>query len=138
MVFFGVRTFFCNKFNKIPVSILILKRCKRYEDVLFINASDHFEKGKRQNTLSEEHFDKIIETYKYRNEVPRYSKRVSMEEIEKQGYNLNISRYVNTSVEEEKIDLREVNLKLVEINKSIKEATDKHNEFLKELGLPLI
>ena len=61
-----------------------------------------------------------------------------MEEIEKQGYNLNISRYVNTSVEEEKIDLREVNLKLVEINKSIKEATDKHNEFLKELGLPLI
>lgn len=122
----------------IPVSILILKRCKRYEDVLFINASDHFEKGKRQNTLSEEHFDKIIETYKYRNEVPRYSKRVSMEEIEKQGYNLNISRYVNTSVEEEKIDLREVNLKLLEINKSIKAATDKHNEFLKELGLPLI
>ena len=122
----------------IPVSILILKRCKRYEDVLFINASDHFEKGKRQNTLSEEHFNKIIETYKYRNEVPRYSKRVSMEEIEKQGYNLNISRYVNTSVEEEKIDLREVNLKLVEINKNIKAATDKHNEFLKELGLPLI
>ena len=122
----------------IPVSILILKRCKRYEDVLFINASDHFEKGKRQNTLSEEHFDKIIETYKYRNEVPRYSKRVSMEEIEKQGYNLNISRYVNTSVEEEKIDLREVNLKLVEINKNIKAATDRHNEFLKELGLPLI
>ena len=122
----------------IPVSILILKRCKRYEDILFINASDHFEKGKRQNTLSEEHFDKIIETYKYRNEVPRYSKRVSMEEIEKQGYNLNISRYVNTSVEEEKIDLREVNLKLVEINKNIKAATDRHNEFLKELGLPLI
>ena len=122
----------------IPVSILILKRCKRYEDVLFINASDHFEKGKRQNTLSEEHFDKIIETYKYRNEVPRYSKRVSMEEIEKQGYNLNISRYVNTSVEEEKIDLREVNLKLVEINKNIKAATDRHNEFLKELGLTLI
>ena len=122
----------------IPVCILILKKCKRYEDVLFINASEHFEKGKRQNTLSEEHFDKIIETYKYRNEVPRYSKRVSMDEIEKQGYNLNISRYVNTSVEEEKIDLREVNLKLLDINKSIKEATDKHNEFLKELGLPLI
>ena len=61
-----------------------------------------------------------------------------MDEIEKQGYNLNISRYVNTSVEEEKIDLREVNLKLLDINKSIKEATDKHNEFLKELGLPLI
>lgn len=122
----------------IPVSILILKRCKRYDDVLFINASEHFEKGKRQNTLSEAHFHKIIDTYKYRNEVLRYSKRVSMDEIEKQGYNLNISRYVNTSVEEEKIDLREVNLKLLDINKSIKEATEKHNAFLKELGLPLI
>ena len=119
----------------IPVSILILKRCKRYDDVLFINASEHFEKGKRQNTLSEEHFEKIIDTYKYRNEIPRYSKRVSMDEIEKQGYNLNISRYINTSIEEEKIDLREVNLKLLEINKSIIEATKKHNVFLKDLGL---
>ncbi len=119
----------------IPVSILILKKCKKEDDVLFINASEHFEKGKRQNTLSEEHFDKIIETYKYRNEVPRYSKRVSMDEIEKQGYNLNISRYVNTSIEEEKIDLREVNLNLLEINKRIVEATEKHNAFLKELGL---
>ena len=122
----------------IPVSILILKRCKRYDDVLFINASSHFEKGKRQNTLSEEHFEKIIDTYKYRNEVPRYSKRVSIEEIEKHEYNLNISRYVNTSVEEEKIDLREVNLKMLEINRNIINATDKHNEFLKELGLPII
>lgn len=122
----------------IPVCILVLKKCKRYEDVLFINASEHFEKGKRQNTLSEEHFEKIIETYKYRNESPRYSRRVSMGEIEKQGYNLNISRYVNTSIEEEKIDLREVNLKLFDINKKIVDATNKHNEFLKELGLPTI
>lgn len=120
----------------IPVCILVLKKCKKQEDVLFINASEHFEKGKRQNTLSDEHFEKIIETYKYRNELPRYSRRVSIDEIEKQGYNLNISRYVNTSIEEEKIDLREVNIKLNEINKKIKEATDKHNEFLRELGLP--
>ncbi|MFN8275071.1 MAG: type I restriction-modification system subunit M [Flavobacteriaceae bacterium] len=122
----------------IPVCILVLKKCKKQEDVLFINASDHYDKGKRQNTLSEKHIEQIIDTYQYRNELPRYSKRVSMEEIEKQGYNLNISRYVNTSVEEEKIDLRAVNLKLVDINKKIKEATEKHNEFLKELGLPPI
>jgi type I restriction enzyme M protein len=122
----------------IPVCIIVLKKCKKEDDVLFINASEHFEKGKRQNTLSEEHFEKIIDTYKYRNELPRYSRRVSMEEIASQGYNLNISRYVNTSVEEEKIDLKEVNLKLVEIDKKIEEATIKHNEFLKELGLPLI
>lgn len=122
----------------IPVCILVLKKCKKQDDVLFINASEHYEKGKRQNTLSDAHFEQIIDTYKYRNEIPRYSKRVSMEEIEKQGFNLNISRYVNTSVEEEKIDLREVNIKLNDINKKIKEATDKHNEFLKELGLPQI
>ena len=122
----------------IPVCILVLKRCKRHDDILFINASEHYEKGKRQNTLGEDHFEQIIDTYKYRNEIPRYSKRVSMEEIEKQGYNLNISRYVNTSLDEVKIDLREVNLKLVDINKKIIEATEKHNDFLKELGLPQI
>lgn len=122
----------------IPVCILVLKKCKKQEDVLFINASEHFEKGKRQNTLSDEHFEKIIDTYKYRNELPRYSRRVSMDEIANQGYNLNISRYVNTSLDEVQIDLRQVNLKLVDINKKIKEATDKHNEFLKELGLKTI
>ncbi|RZJ33975.1 MAG: type I restriction-modification system subunit M [Flavobacterium sp.] len=122
----------------IPVCILVLKKCKKEDDVLFINASEYYDKGKRQNTLSEEHFERIIDSYKYRNEIPRYSRRVSMNEIESQGYNLNISRYVNTSIDEVKIDLREVNLKLVDINKKIKEATDKHNEFLKELGLPQI
>jgi type I restriction enzyme M protein len=58
-----------------------------------------------------------------------------MEEIEKNGYNLNISRYVSTSLDEIKIDLKEVNKKLTSINESIKENTDRHNEFLKELGL---
>jgi len=61
-----------------------------------------------------------------------------MDEIEKNGYNLNISRYVSTSVDEIKINLKEVNTKLTEINKSIKTNTYKHNEFLKELGLPPI
>jgi type I restriction enzyme M protein len=122
----------------IPVCILVLKKCKKQEDVLFINASETYDKGKRQNSLSDAHFDTIIDTYKYRNEIPRYSRSVSMEEIEKQGYNLNISRYVNTSIDEVKIDLREVNLKLVAINKNTKEATDKHNEFLRDLGLPIL
>ena len=122
----------------ISVCILVLKKCKKQDDVLFINASEHFEKGKRQNTLSEKHIDDIVETYKFRKEIERYSRRVSMEEIEKNGYNLNISRYVSTAVEEAKVDLKEVNTKLAEINKNIKTSTDKHNEFLKELGLPPI
>lgn len=128
----------------IPVCILVLKKCKKQDDVLFINASEHFEKGKRQNTLREgengepNDIQKIVETYRFRQETERYSRRVSMEEIEKNGYNLNISRYVSTSVEEVKIDLKEVNKKLASINESIKTNTDKHNEFLKELGLPPI
>ncbi|MEQ9378644.1 MAG: type I restriction-modification system subunit M [Imperialibacter sp.] len=122
----------------IPVCILVLKRCKKEDDVLFINASEHYEKGKRQNTLSEENIASITDTYKYRRETDRYSRKVSMDEIEKNGYNLNISRYVSTSIDEEVIDLKEVNAKLTAINESIKINTDKHNEFLKELGLKTI
>ncbi|SHL09849.1 type I restriction enzyme M protein [Chitinophaga jiangningensis] len=120
----------------IPVCILILKKCKKNDDVLFINASEHYKPGKKQNTLEEEHIQKIVETYQFRPEhVDRYARRVSMDEIEKNGYNLNISRYVSTAVEEVQIDLKEVNKKLASINESIKTNTDKHNEFLRELGL---
>ncbi|MBL7920449.1 MAG: type I restriction-modification system subunit M [Bacteroidia bacterium] len=122
----------------IPVCILVLKKCKKKEDVLFINASEHFNKEKRQNTLDEKHINRIVQTYQYRRDIERYSRKVSMDEIEKNGYNLNISRYVSTSQEESKINLKEVNTKLVSINKRIKTNTDKHNEFLKELGLNLI
>lgn len=122
----------------IPVCILVLKKCKKKEDVLFINASEHFDKEKRQNTLDEKHINRIVETYQYRRDIERYSRKVSMDEIKKNGYNLNISRYVSTSQEESKINLKEVNTKLVSINKRIKTNTDKHNEFLKELGLNLI
>ncbi|HEX7844422.1 MAG TPA: type I restriction-modification system subunit M [Chitinophagaceae bacterium] len=119
----------------IPVCILVLKRYKKKDDVLFMNASGQFEKGKRQNSLSEKHLDNIVETYKFRNERDRYSRRVSMDEIKKNDYNLNISRYVSTSEDEVQIDLKEINTKLTEINKSVKTNTDKHNEYLKELGL---
>ncbi len=122
----------------IPVCILVLKKCKKEDDVLFINASEHYKSGKRQNSLEEEHIDKIVETYQFRQDLERYSRRVSMKEIEKNSYNLNISRYVSTSIDEIKIDLKEVNTKLIAINESIKINTDKHNEFLKELGLPPI
>ena len=105
---------------------------------MFINASNHFEKGKRQNSLTEDNIESIVETYKYRNEIERYSRRVSIEEIEKNGYNLNISRYVSTAEDEIQIDLKEVNAKLVDITKTIETATDEHNIFLRELGLPLI
>lgn len=122
----------------IPVCILVLKKCKKFDDVLFINAAEHFEKGKRQNTLLPEHVDKIVNTYKNRTEEARYSRRVTMDEIVKNEYNLNISRYVSTAMEEELIDLEEVNRKLVDIEKELTRAKETHNQFLKELGLPPI
>lgn len=90
----------------IPVCILILKKCKKEDDVLLINASEYFDKEKRQNLLSENHIQNIVETYQFRQEKERYSRRVSMEEIEKNEYNLNISRYVSTAEEEPIIDLK--------------------------------
>src|SRR5690554_435522 len=120
----------------IPVCILVLKKCKKPDDVLFINAAEHFEKGKRQNQLLSEHIDKIVETYQHRREQERYSRRISMEEIEKNDYNLNISRYVSTAEPEQEIDLGAVHAQLSDIEKRISEASEKHNQYLKELGLP--
>ncbi len=122
----------------IPVCILVLKKCKKPDDVLFINAAEHFDKGKRQNQLKPEHIEKIIDTYKYRTEEPRYARRVEMAEIEKSNFNLNISRYISTAVGEEEIDLAATHKALVEIEKDIQTARDTHNGFLRELGLPLL
>lgn len=120
----------------IPVCILVLKKCKKPDDVLFINAAESFVKGKRQNQLLPEHIDKIIDTYQFRKEEARYSRRVEMKEIEKNDFNLNISRYVSTAEAEDEIDLTAVHQELVALDKKIKAATAQHNKFLKELGLP--
>lgn len=123
----------------IPVCIIVLKKCKKFDDVLFINASDYFEKSKRQNVLLPEHIDKIVETYQYRKEDDKkYSRRVTLEEIKNNDYNLNISRYVSTASVEEPIDLIEVSKELEKIESDIKKAKEVHNKFLRELGLPEI
>ena len=120
----------------IPVCILVLKKCKKPDDVLFINAAEHFVKGKRQNQLSPENISKIIDTYQFRKEESRYSRRVEMAEIEKNEFNLNISRYISTAVGEAEIDLAATHGALVKMERAIQTATSKHNAFLKELGLP--
>ncbi len=122
----------------IPVCILVLKKCKKPDDVLFVNAAEHFVKGKRQNVLTEEHIKRIIETYQARpvKRIERYARRVKMKEIEENDYNLNISRYVSTAEAEEEIDLASTHTELVAIDKAIRKATARHNQFLKELDLP--
>lgn len=119
----------------IPVCILVLKKCKKPDDVLFINAAEHFVKGKRQNQLTDAQIEKIIQTYRHRKEEARYARRVAMDEIEKNGFNLNISRYVSTAVGEAEIDLDAVHAELVAAERAIAEAKEKHNRFLLELGL---
>ena len=125
----------------IPVCILVLKKCKKPDDVLFINAAEHYVKGKRQNQLGDgengtpDHIGKIVSTYQFRKEEDRYSKRVSMERIAEEGFNLNISRYISTAVAGEEIDLGATQEELVEVENRIREATSRHNSFLRELGL---
>jgi type I restriction enzyme M protein len=121
----------------IPVCILVLKKCKQHDDVLFINASgpEHFAKDKRQNKLLPAHIDKIVSTYRSRQPEVRYARRVDLAEIEKNDFNLNISRYVSTAVDEAEIDLDAVHAQLVEIEQAITEAKQRHNGFLQELGL---
>jgi type I restriction enzyme M protein len=125
----------------IPVCILILKKCKKPDDVLFINASEHYAKDKRQNRLrigendEPDDIEKIINTYINRSEEERYSRRVRMDEIKENDYNLNITRYVSTAEPEAIIDLGKTHNAIVSADKDIHEMTQKHNAFLKELGL---
>jgi type I restriction enzyme M protein len=120
----------------IPVCILVLKKCKRSDDVLFINAAEHFVKGKRQNQLTDEHIARIVETYQQRAQHERYARRVSIKEIVDNDYNLNISRYVSTAREEAEVDLAATHHELIRIDGEVRAAVANHNEFLTALGLP--
>lgn len=124
----------------IPVCIIVLKRCRKNSKILFINASGegNYEKGKRQNVLRDCDVEKIVDTYKFRREEPRYSRQVSLQEIKENDFNLNITRYVNLSKEEEQIDLKAVAQRTNECDVRIAEAQNKLNGFLKELGLDLL
>ena len=95
-------------------------------------------KLKRQNQLTDEHIAKIIKTYQFREEEARYARRVEMAEIEKNDFNLNISRYISTAVGEAEIDLDATQGELVKIEEAIAAAKAKHNGFLTELGLKLL
>lgn len=122
----------------IPVCIIVLKKCRKHDKILFINASsdEHYEKGKRQNYLRDEDVEKIVDTYQFRKERPRFSRQVSLQEIKDNDYNLNITRYVSLAQEEKQINLQEVHDKLVELEKEIVSAKAEHNKYLRELGLP--
>ncbi|GEP66761.1 type I restriction-modification system subunit M [Clostridium beijerinckii] len=119
----------------IPTVILVLKKSRENKDILFIDASNDFEKNKNQNNLRDEDIDKIIKTYKERKDVEKYAHLASIEEIRENDFNLNIPRYVDTFEEEEPIDLEEINKLLEQDNKEIAELEAEINEQLKILGV---
>ena len=122
--------------TSIPTCILVLKKCREQpEDVLFIDASAHFEKAKNQNYLREQDVDKIISTYRQRLEEDKYSHRAPLAEIKENDFNLNIPRYVDTFEEEEAIDLTAVAIELRQIDQDMAEIDQTIKAFCAELGI---
>ncbi len=110
--------------TSIPTCILVFKKCRENpEDILFIDASQHYEKVKTQNMLREEDIDKIVNTYRNRTEEPKYSKLATLKEVAENDYNLNIPRYVDTFEAEDAIDIEKLAGELVELKKHMT-ATD--------------
>ena len=121
--------------TSIPTTILVFKKNRDRRDVLFIDASSEFEKGKNQNRLTEENIQKIIETYEKREDVEKYAHVASIEEIEENEYNLNIPRYVDTFEEEEEIDIEKVLKQIAQDNAEIEALEKEINAQLKLLGV---
>ena len=122
--------------TSIPTCIIILKKHRDGRDVLFIDASQKFEKGKKQNAMMDEHIDSIIELYKNRETVEKESYLASFEDIEKNDFNLNIPRYVDNFEKEEEIDLDELLLEIEITNQSIEKTQGELVSLLKELTSP--
>ena len=121
--------------TSIPACILVFNKQKNDSDVLFIDASREFNKDKNQNSLDDEHIAKILETYKAKKKLEKYSHKATLEEIQENDYNLNIPRYVDTFEEEEKVDIEATKQKIEYIEKELIEVKTQMSNYLKELRL---
>ena len=119
----------------IPATIVIFKKNRERKDILFIEASREYEKGKNQNKLSQDNIDKILDTYINYKEIDKYSHITSAKEIKENEYNLNIKRYVDTFEEEEEIDIQETKKNIIKINKELQVLEKELEKSLEELGL---
>jgi type I restriction enzyme M protein len=122
--------------TSIPTCIMVFKKQrKNTQDVLFIDASQHFDKVKTQNVLQDEHIEKIITTYRNRTEEDKYSKIASLELIAENDYNLNIPRYVDTFEAEASIDINAVAKEIKALEIQIEETDKTIESFCAELGI---
>lgn len=122
--------------TSIPTCILVFKKCKEDPDhILFIDASREFEKVKNQNMLLEEHIDKIVDTYRNRTVIEKYSHLATLQEVAENEYNLNIPRYVDTFEEQEEIDIQAVMQEIKSLESKRAELDKEIDVYFKELGL---
>lgn len=122
--------------TSIPTCILVFKKCRENpEDVLFINASQYFDKVKTQNVLREEDINRIIETYRSRIGTVKYSKKATLSEIAENDYNLNIPRYVDTFEAEDSIDINQIASEIVDLDKVMVETDKLIAGFCKDLNI---
>ncbi len=122
--------------TSIPTCIMVYKKCRTSpNDILFIDASKHFEKVKNQNHLRQQDIDKIIDTYKERITIDKYSYVANLDEVKENDYNLNIPRYVDTFEEEEPINIAEVARELKQLDKEMAETDKIIADFCNELNI---
>lgn len=122
--------------TSIPTCVLVFKKCRKNpDDILFIDASQHFEKVKTQNKLLAEHIDKIVSVYSNRSNEPKYSHIATLADIKANSYNLNIPRYVETFEAEESIDLNAIAAQLSELEQASKSTDTTIAAFCLELGI---
>ena len=122
--------------TSIPACILVLKKCRVHDDnILFIDASQHFEKVGNQNTLTDEHVEKIIDTYQRRETVEKYAYVASFSELVDNDYNLNIPRYVDTFEEEVAVDIHAVAKELKHLDTEMQETDRTIAGFCQELEI---
>jgi len=120
----------------IPTCIMVFKKCRENsEDILFIDASKEFEKVGKQNVLRAEHIDKIIDTYRHRRVVDKFSFVASTNDLIENEYNLNIPRYVDTFEEEEPVDLENISNELKSLENDISETDKTISDFCGELNI---
>jgi type I restriction enzyme M protein len=126
----------------IPVAILVFDRSREEgganearKDVLFIDASKEFTPGKTQNVMDDVHIRRVLEIYRKRAEVDKYSHRATSGEIKTNDYNLNIARYIDTFKEEEEIDIASLQKDINQIEAELTEVRSRMARYLKELGV---
>lgn len=121
--------------TSIPACIIVLKNNRKNKDIFFIDASEEYDKGKRQNKLREEDISKILTAYRKRKDILKYCRAVSFEEIKANNYNLNISRYLISAEEKSDINLNTSKGEIDNLETEREKLRNSINNIFKEIKI---